>query len=55
MPTAQSHATTVNRNQNKRKPNDTKNARKQNRSSARQQWLDEAAMSEYYALGKRLQ
>jgi hypothetical protein len=55
MPSTQSHAKTINTNQNKRKPNDTKNARKQNRSAARQQSFDESDMSKRYALAKRLQ
>ena len=35
------------------KPNDTKNARKQNRSAARQHSLEESDMSKRYALLKR--
>ena len=55
MPTAQSQAKTIITPQNNSKPNDTKNAQRQNRSSARQQSLDKSGMSKRYAQAKCLQ
>jgi len=55
MPTTQSQANSINANQNNRKPNDTNNARKQNRSATRQQSSDESAIKKRYSLAKRWQ
>jgi hypothetical protein len=50
-----SSAKSIAKNQTSMKPNDTKNARKQNRSAARQHSLEESDMRKRYALAKRLQ
>ena len=43
----------IDRDHNRRNPNDTKNPRKQNCSAARQYSFEESDMSKRYALHKR--
>ena len=48
-----SSANIIDRNHNRRNPNDTKKTRKQNCSAARQHSFEESDMSKRYALPKR--